>query len=532
MNFFKLIIIISLLLATTDNYAQDSQTLKKYQNHQSEKYGLTNVERNGKWGFIDKTGKEIIPLIYDDSSWFQNGITWCKFKGKLGMIDEKGKVIVPFIYDSANWLNDKLVVAYLNGKCGLFTNAKVPLCPIIYDYIGIPNGSVVQHNRIPVRLNNKYGYLNTDGKLVIPFKYNAVNPFQYCGLATVNLNGYYGCIDATDKTIVPFKYSFINPFEPRIAMASLNGYLGWVNTKGAIVVPFEYQDAKNWFRENGLTTVEKNGKWGAIDTAGRLFIACKYDDPIYFEGNISTEVHVNGQIGILGFSGKEIIPPKYDSASTAPGGVCLNNKWAIINKNGKEVTPFLYDWASSAEWGGVNRVRLHGNMGLVSNTTGKPLTPLKYKSIEDCDGHRYIVIYNNRYGVLDNNGNKIASTTYDSIQYAEKIFRVLLNTKWGYLDYQGKTLINLQYKYASLFRDGFATAERNGKWGSIDKKNNIVIPFQYQKAINLGGGEAIVCLKNKWGIVDRHNKIIKPIKYTYAQLMRLLDAEDDADETG
>jgi hypothetical protein len=34
--------------------------------------GLAKVKLNGKWGFIDKTGKEIVPPKYD-GAWMANG---------------------------------------------------------------------------------------------------------------------------------------------------------------------------------------------------------------------------------------------------------------------------------------------------------------------------------------------------------------------------------------------------------------------------------------------------------------------------
>ena len=36
--------------------------------------GLAPVELNGKWGFIDKTGKLIVPPMYDEAWPFQEGL--------------------------------------------------------------------------------------------------------------------------------------------------------------------------------------------------------------------------------------------------------------------------------------------------------------------------------------------------------------------------------------------------------------------------------------------------------------------------
>jgi hypothetical protein len=69
--------------------------------------GLKQVEKNGKWGYIDDLGKEVIPCVYDDSKPFKNGLaavyiggTWSDYifpdkhpNVKMGYINRKGEII-------------------------------------------------------------------------------------------------------------------------------------------------------------------------------------------------------------------------------------------------------------------------------------------------------------------------------------------------------------------------------------------------------------------------------------------------------
>jgi hypothetical protein len=55
--------------------------------------GLAAKEWSGKWGFVDKTGKEVIPCIYKDVGDFSEGYaqvqrTW---DGQWGFIDKNGR---------------------------------------------------------------------------------------------------------------------------------------------------------------------------------------------------------------------------------------------------------------------------------------------------------------------------------------------------------------------------------------------------------------------------------------------------------
>ncbi|ABP65847.1 KWG Leptospira repeat protein [Caldicellulosiruptor saccharolyticus DSM 8903] len=48
--------------------------------------GFAAVEKGGKWGFVDKTGKEVVPLIYESVREFSEGFAWVKKDGKWGII--------------------------------------------------------------------------------------------------------------------------------------------------------------------------------------------------------------------------------------------------------------------------------------------------------------------------------------------------------------------------------------------------------------------------------------------------------------
>ena len=54
---------------------------------------ITCVKLANKYGFIDKTGKEVIPLQYDDATTFSNGKAWVKKDGREFYIDQTGNKV-------------------------------------------------------------------------------------------------------------------------------------------------------------------------------------------------------------------------------------------------------------------------------------------------------------------------------------------------------------------------------------------------------------------------------------------------------
>jgi len=54
---------------------------------------LNGYPQKGKFGFIDKTGKEVIPIIYDFAMPFFDGLAGVKKDGKVFYIDKQGKYV-------------------------------------------------------------------------------------------------------------------------------------------------------------------------------------------------------------------------------------------------------------------------------------------------------------------------------------------------------------------------------------------------------------------------------------------------------
>ena len=54
---------------------------------------------NGKYGYIDANGNEMVKPMYEDATSFHcNKLAAVVLNGKVGFIDETGKEIIPFIY--------------------------------------------------------------------------------------------------------------------------------------------------------------------------------------------------------------------------------------------------------------------------------------------------------------------------------------------------------------------------------------------------------------------------------------------------
>lgn len=110
-------------------------------------YGNVAVKKNGKWGIIDYSGKQIIPFLYEDIAKANSDDKLYKIKlnGNIGIATTSGKVIIaPNTFD--DWEYKKgYIVTKKKGKVGVInsTTGKVIASPIYPILICKGNGNYI-----------------------------------------------------------------------------------------------------------------------------------------------------------------------------------------------------------------------------------------------------------------------------------------------------------------------------------------------------------------------------------------------------
>lgn len=128
-----------------------------------------------QYGFIDKTGKTVIPFQYTAAGAFSEGLAYVRnSEGKCGYIDKTGKTVIPFMFDGTRGFSEGLAATYT----GKFGKDEEPL----------------------------YGYINKKGEFVIPMKYPNAGYFED-GIAFfgAEFSHQYGMLDKTGKVLIEKK---------------------------------------------------------------------------------------------------------------------------------------------------------------------------------------------------------------------------------------------------------------------------------------------------------------------------------------
>ncbi|MCQ4289555.1 WG repeat-containing protein [Pseudomonas stutzeri] len=131
---------------------------------------------NRQCGYIDTSGQTIIAFEYSSAESFtkeQDGLAQVTKGRKHGAIRRDGSVVIPIIYDERFIIQDGYVLATLGGRSLVLTTSGEevlkPYDVIAYDVWG---GKIANKGLFTVASEGKWGFVNTKGEIVIPFKYD------------------------------------------------------------------------------------------------------------------------------------------------------------------------------------------------------------------------------------------------------------------------------------------------------------------------------------------------------------------------
>lgn len=105
--------------------------------------------------------------------------------------------------------------------------------------------------------------------------------------------------------------------------------------------------------------------------------------------------------------------------------------------------------------------------------------------------------------VIDREG-KVIIEGYDEIgPYAEGLFGVSRNHRYGFVNKENALIIPMNYDNISSFKEGFALVSSGGKCGFIDTSGNLVIPCEYDECYQrFERGYAIMKRDSKYGVIS------------------------------
>lgn len=374
-----------------------------------------------------------------------------------------------------------------------------------YDYIG-SGPSWKGHNCLQiVGLRNKFGLIDTTGRVIIPIKYDNIdggspsekysNSWSGNGLISVCINSKWGYIDRNGDIVVPIIYDKVDNrcyvpsdnLHPGITRVLKEGLVGGINHTGTFVLPIEYQEIENKYGKD-LFFVKKDNMYGFLNKECKLVIPFKYDFTSGFNKNEELcAVGINEKYGYIDRTGNEVIPLSYDFAAPFYNGlaaVVKNNKLGYINQSGELVIPLKYEVEyTSYQYDNLSK-KSRKNLSFEFNFKYSPHIAFVKSS-------------NGKLGIINRKGDLIVDYKYDDIRSAssEAEFTCSIGSNLIYIDAAGNEYQTKKERSEKstekMANQGYVDAQVN--WGRqyLGKKQYELAYEWLLKAVEQGSVDAI-----------------------------------------
>ncbi len=200
--------------------------------------GLCKVRKDGKFGYIDYSGKQVIPGQFDNARQFVNGLAAVSMGDQWGYVDKSGHYAInPQFSEAGNFVN-QVAVVQSDEKWGLIDKSGRFAIRPIFDAIG-KDGFV--DGLAVAKLGDKIGYIDRHGKFAIAPQFDDADSFSE-GLALVRLGRKWGYINTSGKIVINPQFDVGSRFIGGNAFVAMSGHQGTINKNGQYVInPGQYR---------------------------------------------------------------------------------------------------------------------------------------------------------------------------------------------------------------------------------------------------------------------------------------------------
>ena len=292
--------------------------------------GYAKIEKDNFVGYIRQTDfQETIPAIYNASYSFSEGYAAVEKEGKWGIVDSHNNIKVPFKYSIIYLRGNRFItVDSKTNKAAMMDLEENIIIPFNYSLLGFMandlilvknyhknysqqgimdlNGNWIlqlldnvtiygfQEDMSRISKNRKYGFINKEGKFVLPIEYSWAWNYSN-GLARVETGNKWGAVNKEGEWVIPAIYQNIRSYEGDLIAAKKDNKWGFINHKNEVVLPFKWDDAQSFGVkqvQTGTTEVKLNNLSGIIDKKGNYIIPCD-NESLKWDNDL--EIYVAGK---------------------------------------------------------------------------------------------------------------------------------------------------------------------------------------------------------------------------------------------
>ena len=372
---------------------------------------------NGKWG-MTKHGEIIIPAKWDEFGYnnrpsyppYQDfSLVEVRNENCWGAVNEKGEIIIPTIY------KEVLIQPHTN-------------------------------DRFEVRVqgfNDKYGFIDYNGKIIVDFKYDYCESVFIDGMCVVGRDFGYTVIDKEGNELMPLVSDMLSYYNGTFVAKNESGsYI--LDKTGNLLFKGDYDEI--YPTATGTAVVIKDKKQGLVDFNGNILLPPIYNFVCFIkEKNV---YHASDDFYDYYFDiNLNLIKEPSEKMSVHHGGddnllwFKKNGKLGIITTDGKEVVPFIYEDIYSVD--GYFIVRLNGLAGILNpDGTYHTYPTISLEALYDAEhlgnGYFTLKLASRKWAILNNKGEFITKPVFEEVIIINGKIVVSQESKWYEIGFENE----------------------------------------------------------------------------------------------
>ncbi|WP_272960575.1 WG repeat-containing protein [Barnesiella viscericola] len=208
-------------------------------------------KRGERWGFIDKSGKEVIKPLYRAVKPFAHGLAAVQDeKGRWGYVDPLGVETIPPHYEAAE-------------SFSAHRQAVVQVQEGVFRVIDLQGDSIWQTDceelvsdgtLFRIKRAGQWGWCDAKGKEIIAPTFDDSRAFGQADLAPVKQQGKWGYIDRKGHWKIKRQFTDAQPFFDGLALVQAGTFYGFIDLDGHYRINPQYDRIAADYRQQALGT--------------------------------------------------------------------------------------------------------------------------------------------------------------------------------------------------------------------------------------------------------------------------------------
>jgi hypothetical protein len=270
----------------------------------------------------------------------------------------------------------------------------------------------------------------------------------------------------------------------------------------------------------GLFPILIDGKHGYMDASGKTLITPQFDGAEDFS-EARAAVRVGSKVGYIDDEGTIVITPQFEWGGPFRYGraqvtMCCSEpgknsaRSGFIDTDGRIIGSPTFGFTTPFSDGLAAAQFADGATGFI-NRDGKLVIigVLSFSGFSDGVAPALRHPGGETTGFIDTQGKWVIEPQFEAAEgFANGLAPVKVGGRWGYISHNGKFVINPQFEEAGEFYDGWALVGDGGKRWFVNTEGTQLGTAKFDGGREFRSGRAAVKISDHWGFVDESGTIV------------------------